>query len=85
MSMEVIGSTGLIPFTLKRSKSPVHHFCPKKPVSKYELLRIFESVFQKRVEIIPSCAGDMPVRRVLATHYHSLKHLFDQDLDRPLQ
>ena len=58
------------------NESPVHHFCPNQAVSKYELLEIFKSVFGKRVTIIPSRSTGSPVRRILATRYHSLKDLF---------
>lgn len=57
-------------------ESPVHHFCPNQPVSKYELLEIFKSVFGKRVTIIPSRGTGSPVRKILITRYHSLKGLF---------
>lgn len=57
-------------------ESPVHHFCPNLPVSKYDLLQIFRSAFQKDVSITPVGETLMPVRRILATHYHSIKRLF---------
>jgi dTDP-4-dehydrorhamnose reductase len=63
------------------NESPVHHFCPNRAVSKYELLEIFKSVFKKNVTIKPSCSEGLVVRRILATKYKSLKSLFAYDLD----
>jgi dTDP-4-dehydrorhamnose reductase len=62
------------------NESPVHHFCPNRPVSKYELLEIFKSAFGKHVMVRPSCSNGSPVRRILATRYLSLKNLFGSDL-----
>jgi len=62
------------------NESPVHHFCPNRPVSKYELLEIFKSVFGKRVTVTPSQSTGSPVRRILATRYHCLKDLLGYDM-----
>lgn len=55
-----------------RDESPVHHFCPTTPVSKYELLERMKSVFQRSVTIVPSRGGSDPVKRILTTRYRNL-------------
>lgn len=65
-------------------ESPVHHFCPNQPVTKYKLLEIFRSVFQTNVTIRPSGVVGPPLRRILASRYNSLKSLFGCDLSMEL-
>ena len=56
-------------------ESPIHHFCPNRPVSKYELLTIFKSVFHKDVMVSPTSGPFGPVNRCLSTKYQSLQSL----------
>jgi dTDP-4-dehydrorhamnose reductase len=58
------------------AEASVHHFCPNLPVSKYELLHLFRAALQKHIAIIPVGEALVPVRRILATHYQSIKALF---------
>lgn len=57
------------------AESPIHHFCPNPPVSKYELLQLIRSVFQKDVTIVPAPAPHGPCSRVLRSRYHRLNGL----------
>lgn len=61
-------------------ESPIHHFCPNEPVSKYELLKVFQSVFKRDVSIVPSSGAVAPVRRILRTRYHGIEDLFGHRL-----
>ncbi len=61
-------------------ESPVHHFCPNRPVSKYELLKIFQSVYKKHVTITPSSGPQPPARLILVTKYRSLTGMFGHEL-----
>lgn len=67
-------------FCRTRDESPVHHFCPNRPLSKYELLEIFKSVFRKTVTIEPSRSPSGALKRILATRYQSLAMLYGCDL-----
>ena len=68
-------------FDAVHRESPVHHFCPNKAVSKYELLMIFNAIFKKAARIIPVCREAGALNRILATRYRSLPHLFGSDLE----
>ena len=57
----------------------IHHFCPNKPVSKYELLMIFQTVFQKEVQVVPARQGDRPMQRVLRSCWQRLGRLGPHD------
>lgn len=61
-------------------ESRIHHFCPNSAVSKYELLRFFQSAFRKKVEIVPSQKGMGSVRKVLATRFEGLQRLVGHGL-----
>ncbi|MFZ5862173.1 MAG: dTDP-4-dehydrorhamnose reductase family protein [Nitrospirota bacterium] len=61
-------------------ESRVHHFCPNSAVSKYELLRVFQAVFRKKVEIVPSQKGMGSVRKVLVTRFEGLHRLVGHGL-----
>jgi len=62
------------------NESPVHHFCPNRVVSKYELLDIFRSVFEKDIIIDAERCPGGAANRVLGTRYQSLPMLFGHDL-----
>jgi dTDP-4-dehydrorhamnose reductase len=57
-------------------ESSVHHFCPNREVSKYELLQMFRDIFRPDMKVEQSKSLDMPVSRILDTQYKSLKELF---------
>ncbi len=61
------------------SGGSVHHFCPNKPVSKFELLSIFKTAFHKDVRIMPTRCSEVPIRRVLASRSKWLGKLLDHD------
>jgi dTDP-4-dehydrorhamnose reductase len=61
-------------------ESPVHHFCPHRALSKYELLRLFGDEFQRRVVVIPGPTPGGPVTRVLVSRYQGLRALFGTEL-----
>lgn len=64
-----------------RGESAVHHFCPNKPVSKYELLKIFKKISGKKIKIVPSEDKQFSAKRILDTKYDSLRNLFGKDRD----
>lgn len=68
-------------FDVLRIESPVHHLCPNVAVSKYELLWMFQRMFDKSVTIRPSSASTSPVRRVLTTCLSGLRNLTGWDLN----
>lgn len=57
-----------------RSRGPIHHFCPNRPISKYDLLMVFRDVFEHDVTISAECAPT-PVSRVLGTIHDGLSGL----------
>ncbi len=65
-------------FDALRAESSVHHLCLHRPLSKYELLRVFQAVHAKKVTIVPH--EGPPVRRVLATRFRGLEGLSGRDL-----
>jgi len=56
-------------------ESPVHHFCPNKPISKFQLLKLLKSLHRKRIKILPK-KNKTAVKRILTTKYKSLKDIF---------
>lgn len=67
-------------FDALRRESPVFHFTPNIPISKYELLNLFKSAFRRNVSIIPREAEGGVVHRVLVSKYLSLRDLCGYDL-----
>jgi dTDP-4-dehydrorhamnose reductase len=63
-----------------RTESHVFHFVPNQPISKYDLLNLFKSVFQRRISILPAESESEVVKRILMTRYNSLKELVGYDL-----
>ena len=55
-----------------RREGPVHHLCPNRSVTKYELLNTFRSVFGVEVRLEPATSSYGPVTRVLDTRYRQL-------------
>jgi dTDP-4-dehydrorhamnose reductase len=62
-----------------RRESPVHHFCPNRPLSKFDLLGLFKTALRKDVEIVPEEAS--PRSRILTTRYRTVRELSGQDQD----
>lgn len=63
-------------FDVLRHESPLFHFAPNQPVSKYDLLLLLKKVFVKNVAIIPVENKAGPVRRILVSRYEGLKHIY---------
>lgn len=68
-------------FGALRAESAVHHFCLKRVLSKYELLRLFAAVFQHRVRVRPGLTPGGPVTRVLVSRYQRLSDLLDGECE----
>lgn len=60
-----------------RDKNHVIHYCPNKAVSKYELLNLFQSVFNTNFEIIEVNDIGLPKDMTLISNY---LHLEQQDM-----
>lgn len=63
------------------AESPVHHFCPNRALSKYELLRLFGEVFGRRVVVSPGPAPGGPLRHLLVSRYRGLREMFGAELE----
>jgi dTDP-4-dehydrorhamnose reductase len=68
-------------FTTLRAESPVHHFCPNRALSKYQLLLLFGDIFQRRVVVTPGPTPGGPVTRLLVSRYQGLRELFGAELE----
>ncbi len=71
-------------FETLRDEGPVHHFAPNPPLSKYELLTLFNATFGRRVTIRPGEAPQGPVKRVLVTRYKRLREIYGPVADMTL-
>ncbi len=60
------------------SVSKVHHFIPNNTVNKYELMNIFNDIFQKNLQINRINKPDQKVDRTLGTNYEELAKLYNQ-------
>ena len=67
-------------FQRLRMESPVFHFAPNQPVSKYELMNIFKSVLERDIVINPSEHPHGIVKRLLISKFSAFKELFNQNL-----
>ena len=63
-------------FNILRSESHALHFAPNIPVTKYELLGLFQTVYSKNVRIEPVEDPRGSVERVLTTNYEGIKKIF---------
>lgn len=70
-------------FEAVRREAHLHHFCPNRAVSKYELLQLFRYAFKTEVTVEPVASRETPVRRVLDTRHKTVKQLFGYG--RPMQ
>lgn len=59
-------------------KSFVHHYIPNNIVNKYELMSIFNEIFQKELKIEPVNKPDEKVDRTLISKYTLLKSFSDK-------
>ena len=66
-------------FDKVRREAAVHHFCPNKAVSKYELLQLFKDAFRTDITVEPAISPEAPVYMVLDTQYNSFKSMFDHN------
>ncbi|MHB2025424.1 MAG: sugar nucleotide-binding protein [Elusimicrobiota bacterium] len=62
------------------ARSSLRHFCPNKPVTKFQLLEIFKNHLNLPVTVYPERSG-RPVNRALASRWNDFKTLFGQDRD----
>ncbi len=58
--------------------SSVHHFLPNEIVNKYELMNIFNDVFDKKLKINRINKPDEKVDRTLSSNFDELSKLFDK-------
>ncbi len=61
-----------------RKESPVFHFTPNAPVTKYELLCLFRDNFRKKVKVVAAQSDAKTCKRILGTKYHGLRALYPQ-------
>jgi dTDP-4-dehydrorhamnose reductase len=59
-----------------RQEGPVHHFCPNDAVSKFELLSMFNQVFQRNTIIEPAESSHGGIHRRLKTNFTSLLNCY---------
>jgi len=60
-------------------ESPLHHFCPNRALSKFDLLGLLKTALRKDVEIVPEEAS--PLRRILTTRHRTVRDLSGHDQD----
>jgi len=60
------------------SMSYVHHFIPKNTVNKYELMNIFNEVYEKKLHINRVNKPDQKIDRTLSTKYGELSKMFEK-------
>lgn len=65
-----------------RAHSPIFHFSPNLPLSKYELLCLCQDTFQKQVEVVPAEAS-VAITRILRSKYDHIAGLDHQP--RPMR
>jgi dTDP-4-dehydrorhamnose reductase len=63
-------------FDMLREQSPVFHFAPNEPVSKYELISLFRKAFKKSVKVRASESDGKAFKRILSTKYKKLKEVY---------
>ena len=67
-------------FETLRAESPVFHFAPNEPISKYQLLCLFRETLGKRVEIRATVTDGRSFRRVLTTRFRGLREIYPHGL-----
>jgi len=63
-------------FETLRKESAVFHFAPNEPVSKFDLLCIFNKIFIKHINVEAKESDDKVYKRVLKTKYSGLKNIY---------
>lgn len=63
-----------------RKESPVSHFVPNEPVTKYELLCLFRDNFRKNAKVVAVQSDAKICKRILSTKYHSLRTVYPHTL-----
>jgi len=59
-----------------RRESPVFHFAPNEPITKYDLLCLFRETFNKNVAVEATTSDNRIYKRVLQTKYSGLKNIY---------
>ncbi|MFX0022001.1 MAG: dTDP-4-dehydrorhamnose reductase family protein [Candidatus Hermodarchaeota archaeon] len=65
-------------FTQLKQKSFIHHFTPNNTVNKYQLMHIFNDVFEKKLKINRVNKPEQKVDRSLDTIYSDLSNLTEE-------
>lgn len=60
-------------FDKLRAQSPIYHYHPNKPISKYKLLLLIKEIYNKDIEILPSKHGR--INRSMNTQFNNLNLL----------
>lgn len=68
-------------FDVLRRMSPVHHFCPNAPTTKYDLLCAWKDAIGKTITIHPVKSGNPAGSRLLGTQYAGLQTLYPRHQD----
>lgn len=63
-------------FDKVQEESPVHHFCPNETISKYGLLKLFQSYFRPDIVVNPIKNRANTVTRTLDTSFKTIKETF---------
>lgn len=59
-----------------RSVSSIFHFAPNDSLSKYELLKLFQTALRKDITVVPTEHPGGPVKRILKSKYRELELLY---------
>lgn len=63
-----------------RRESAVFHFAPNEPIAKYKLLCLFQSIYEKKVNVQPVASDDKIYRRILRTRFRGLQQIYPYDI-----
>jgi dTDP-4-dehydrorhamnose reductase len=67
-------------FDMLRKESPVFHFSPNEPVSKYELISLFRETFNKSVKVKATESYGKTFKRILHTKFKGLEEIYHHGL-----
>lgn len=59
-----------------RRESAVFHFAPNEPITKFNLLCLFNETFKKNISVEAIASDDKIYKRVLQTKYRGLKNIY---------
>jgi len=65
-------------------KSHIYHYVPKYSLNKYEMLVLFNKVFNKSFQISPTDSIGVPINRTLSTKFSDLDEFSDIDFEKDL-